>query len=115
MNNEVKELLEKILEELSLISSSIKAEALNNFYMDFLSSDNRRKMYELFNGEKDAKIIAEIVGCTPRAVNIFIQELIEKDLVSYHKDGKAIIPEKSVSKIATYYSNKKLLKEIANE
>lgn len=108
MDNEIKGLLEKILDELSLLSSSIKSEALNNFCADFLNTENRKKIYELFNGENDAKNIAEKVGCTQRAVSMFIQELIAKDLITHHKDGNSIIPQKSTSKIAVFYCNKKL-------
>lgn len=108
MKNNVEVLLEKILEELSLLSVSIKSEALSCFYSEFLNTENRKKMYELFNGENDAKSISEQIGCTPRAVRMFIQNLIEKDLINFHKDGNAIIPEKSVSKIAVYYNTRKL-------
>ena len=103
MKNNVEVLLEKILEELSLLSVSIKSEALSCFYSEFLNTENRKKMYELFNGENDAKSISEQIGCTPRAVRMFIQ-----DLINFHKDGNAIIPEKSVSKIAVYYNTRKL-------
>lgn len=108
MDGEIKDLLKKILEELSLLNSSIKSEALNNFYTDFLNTENRKKIYELFNGENDAKKIAEQVGCTQRAVSMFIQELITRDLISHHKEGNSIIPQKSISKIAVFYCKKKL-------
>lgn len=39
----MKELLEKILEEVSLLSVSIKSEALNDFNRDYLNTDNRKK------------------------------------------------------------------------
>ena len=108
MNNEIKELLEQILEEMSLLSASIKAEALSNFYNDYLNTGNRKAIYELFDGENDAKKIAEQVGCTSRAVSMFIKELIQKDLILYHKSGHAVIPEKSISKIAVFYTKQKL-------
>ena len=53
MKNNVEVLLEKILEELSLLSVSIKSEALSCFYSEFLNTENRKKMYELFNGENE--------------------------------------------------------------
>lgn len=104
MDKETKELLEKILEEISLLSVSIKAEALKDFNNDYLNTDNRKMMYELFNGENDAKTISEQIGCTSRAVSMFIQELLKNDLISYRKMGKSIIPEKSISKIAVFYN-----------
>lgn len=107
MDKQIKELLEKILEEVSLLSVSIKSNALNDFNRDYLNTDNRKRMYELFNGENDAKTISEQIGCTSRAVNMFIHELLSNDLISYHKIGNSIIPEKSISKIAVFYSNKK--------
>lgn len=115
MDKEMKELLEKILEEVSLLSVSIKSEALNDFNRDYLNTDNRKKMYELFNGENDAKTIAKQIGCTPRAVSMFMQELLSNDLISYHKIGNSIIPEKSISKIAVFYNNKKIDMEGAYE
>ena len=115
MENKTEMLLEKILEELSLLSVSIKAESLCSFNSEFLNTDNRKKMYELFDGVNDAKSISEQIGCTKRGVNMFIQDLISKDLINFHKNGNSIIPEKSVSKIAVYYSTKKLNMEGIDE
>lgn len=46
---------------------------------------------------------------------MFMQELLSNDLISYHKIGNSIIPEKSISKIAVFYNNKKIDMEGAYE
>lgn len=107
----VEALLEAILQELSLLTVSMKANALQRFNKEFLVSDMRRKAYELFDGTKTLKEISEEIGEKQNSVQIFAQQLVAKDLLVVTKQGNNKIYSKSISKIAIYYAAQDLKKE----
>ena len=75
MNNiRTEELLEAILQEVSLLTVSTKANAIQRFNKEFLTSDMRRKAYELFDGTKTLKEISEEIGEKQNSVQIFAQQ-----------------------------------------
>jgi hypothetical protein len=97
-------LTERILSELELLTSSIKAQALIRFQSDFLNTNQKRGIYETVDGEKDSQALANANGCSLRAAQLLIKELQDNDLIIIQKQGNANIPAKSTSKIATYYA-----------
>ena len=105
------ELLEAILQELTLITVSTKANALQRFNKDFLNSDMRRKAYELFDGTKTLKEISEQIGEKQNSVQIFAQQLVAKDLLMVTKQGNNKMYSKSITKVAVYYAAQDLKKE----
>lgn len=104
MDEEALLLLKSLLEEVKLLTSSVKANALKRFNAEFLSGGSRKNMYGLFNDENNAQNIADELKCSLRAVQVFIKEMQDKDLIDYRRAGHSIIPSKSISKIATYYA-----------
>lgn len=108
------ELLEEILQELSLLTVSTKANAIQRFNKDFLTSDMRRKAYELFDGTKTLKEISEEIGEKQNSIQIFAQQLVAKDLLIVTKLGNNKLYSKSISKIAIYYATQDLNKEEMN-
>ena len=96
----------RILAELELLTSSIKATALIRFQREFLGTVQRQNMYQAINGENDSQGISQTTNAPLRTVQSFIKELVENDLVDYDKRGKALILRKAISKISTYYLRK---------
>ena len=110
-NKRTEELLEAILQELTLLTVSTKATALQRFNKEFLISEMRRKAYELFDGTKTLKEISEQIGEKQNSVQIFAQQLVAKDLLAVTKQGNNKMYSKSITKIAVYYAAQDLKKE----
>lgn len=108
------ELLEEILKEIQLLSVSVKSDALQKFNREFITSDLKREMYNSFDGIRTLQQISEDIKCKINTLQIFAQQLIEKDLVDFAVQGKARILKKSISKIALYYANRSLESEVEN-
>lgn len=109
MNNEnMENLLSQLLDEVTLLTTTIKADALEKFSKDFLTSELRIKMYNAFDGQRTLQEISKDIGCKINTLQIFAQLLIDNDLVSFSTRGNARIVSKSISKIAIYYSRKSL-------
>ncbi|MGE5484983.1 MAG: hypothetical protein ACM3X4_08215 [Ignavibacteriales bacterium] len=97
-------LLRQIREEVSLLTVQVKAEAVDRFDREFLTTPQRRRAYEAFDGCTGVNEIAEIAGCGARAIQMFIKELEEKDLIDVVRDGNAKVPARAITKIALYYA-----------
>lgn len=110
----IETLLETLLQEVSLLTVQTKAEALKRFNQDFLTSDLRKQSYLLFDGTKTLKEISDITGLKQNSIQIFAQQLVEKDLIDVTKQGNNKLYSKSISKIATYYATQDLQKEETN-
>lgn len=108
------ELLEALLQEVRLLTVNTKAEALKRFKQDFLTSDLRKRSYEYFDGTKTLKDISEITGLKQNSIQIFAQQLVEKDLIDVTKQGNNKLYSRSISKIAVYYAELDLQKEETN-
>jgi len=107
-NTNLEKLLKELLEETKLLTVRTKAEALTKFTDDFLTSSLRKQMYESFDGCRTLPQISEDLGCKVNTLQIFAQQLMDKDLVDFEARGKARILRKSLSKIAIYYANREL-------
>lgn len=109
MNNEnVEKLLSELLDEVRLLTTETKSNALERFSKDYLTSELRVKMYAAFDGQRTLPEISKDIGCKINTLQIFAQLLIDNDLVNYSTKGNARILSKSISKIAIYYSRKSL-------
>lgn len=109
MNSEtIEKILRELLEETKLLTVKTKAESLRKFNNEFLTSDLRKAMYAAFDGERTLPQISNDIGCKVNTLQIFAQQLIDKDLVDYEMQGKAKIISKSLSKIAVYYTKMEL-------
>ena len=107
----IETLLEVLLQEVSLLTVQTKADALKRFNRDFLTSDLRKLSYPLFDGTKTLKEISDLTGLKQNSIQIFAQQLVEKDLIDVTKQGNNKLYSKSISKIATYYATQDLQKE----
>lgn len=107
-NNIVETLLKQILEELSLLTVSTKTNAYQKFKEEFLTSELREKMYNSFDGERTLPEISKELECKLNTLQVFVQSLVEKDLVKAETTGKSRIISKSMSKIALYYAKAEL-------
>lgn len=107
-NKNLELLLKAILEETKLLTVQTKAEALKKFNSEFLTSDLRRQMYEALDGERTLPQISNDIACKLNTLQIFVQQLVDKDLVEFETQKNARIIHKSLSKIAVYYANKEL-------
>jgi len=107
-DNQIIKILQQIRDELSLLTGQLKIEAQNRFFKDFLTTDQRKAIYNLFDGKRDAAEIAKIVNCSLRNVQIFIKELEDKDLIEIRHEGRTKIPMKAAHKIALYYASQDL-------
>lgn len=101
-------LLQNILEEVQLLTVQTKVDAFEKFKKEFLTSDLRRNMYNAFDGERTLPEISNDIGCKINTLQIFSQQLVEKDLVDYTLKGNAKVIKKSLSKIALYYAIKEI-------
>lgn len=110
-NHEVINILQQIRDELSLLTVQLKTDAQNRFFKEFLTTDQRKAIYNSFNGERDAAEIAKIAECSLRNVQVFIKELEEKDLIEIRREGRTKIPIRAVHKIALFYASQDLNKE----
>ena len=104
----IEALLSQLLDEVCLITIDIKADALDRFSKEYLTSDLRKQMYEAFDGQRSLPEISKITGCKLNTLQIFAQTLIDKDLVDYTTRGNARIISKSTTKIAIHYARKSL-------
>lgn len=105
-NSKIEYLLTCLLEEVQLLTVTTKADALEKFNTDFLTSDLRKAMYSAFDGEKTLPEISKEINCKLNTLQIFAQTLVDNDLVEYTTRGNARIINKSVTKIAIYYARK---------
>lgn len=104
--NELILLGKQILTELQLLTSSTKATALIRFQQEFLTTNQQRLIFDAFDGERSSQAIAEDTGISLRSVQQLIKDLQDRDLIDFEKRGKAVIPIKSPSKVATYFAAK---------
>lgn len=107
-NSNIEKILKELLEETKLLTVQTKIGALKQFNNEFLTSDLRRQMYEALDGERTLQQISNDIDCKINTLQIFAQQLVDKDLVDFETKGNARIISKSLSKIAMFYANKEL-------
>jgi len=105
-NKNIEKLLRELVDEMRILTASVKAEAFNKFKREFLSSELRNKMYEAFDGERTLQQISSDIGCKLNTLQVFGQQLVDDDLVNFEVKSNARILSKSLPKIALFYANK---------
>lgn len=105
-NNNVEQLLSQIKDELEISNYKLKQELLTRFTDEFLTTPQKKAIFNLFNGEKSVKDIMTEVGCSDRAVQRFIKDLTELNLIETNKNAQAVLPKKNLTLIAKYYVEK---------
>jgi hypothetical protein len=76
--------------------------------MILITVDLRRRTYESFDGSRTLQQISSDTGCKLNTLQIFVQQLVDKDLVEFEIKGNAPIINKSLSKIEVYYVKNEL-------
>lgn len=107
----IETLLEALLQEVSLLTVSIKADALKRFKMDFITSDLRKQAFPLFDGTKTLKEISDQIGQKQNSIQVFAQQLVENNLLDVTRQGNNKLYAKSTAKIAIYYAMQDLQNE----
>jgi len=105
-NSKTEKLLQELVDEIKILTAKQKTEAFKMFSEEFLNSDLRKKMYKALDGERTLQQISDDIGCKINSLQVFGQLLIDEDLVDFETRGKSRIINKSLTKIAIYYSNK---------
>jgi len=92
---------EKILEELVRIRkllTVLSQESLEEFNKkikkEHLTTEQRQKMYDLFDGTKSLKEISEEVKTSSEAVRLFAASLEKVGLLDYEVNAKAKCPKR---------------------
>jgi hypothetical protein len=105
-NLKIEKLLQELVDEIKILTARQKSEAFKKFNEEFLTTKQRQKMYEAFDGERTLQQISNDIGCKLNSLQVFSQLLIDKDLVDFETKGKSRIINKSLARITAYYSNK---------
>ena len=90
MSERTEEYQESILNELVSIRrllQLITRDQLKKMLGDVISTDLRRKMWDLMDGTNSTTSIAEKLNSSPRAVQMFVKELEKRDLVESKDRG----------------------------
>ena len=94
-------LVQQILDELTQIRKMltiISQDKLDSFNESidkrFLTTDQRRQMYELFDGENSYKVIADAVNFSSEGVRKFAVQLEQAGLVELVPAGKTKNPKR---------------------
>jgi len=92
---------ERIFEELVIIRKMLTVlsqESLEEFNKkikkDYLTTDQRQKMYDLFDGTRSLKEISEEVKTTSEAVRLFAVSLEKAGLLDYVVNTKSKCPKR---------------------
>lgn len=92
--------IKKVNEFLALLSIKPMLRVLEKLKEKrILTTKERIKMFILIDGERSSLDIAEKVGVSNRAAQLFISDLVEQGLVNQRKKGRALIPFKNYEKI----------------
>jgi hypothetical protein len=90
MNSETNEIYEKIIEELITIRSLLERMVRGDLKQELetvATTDERQKIWSLLDGVSSTAEIATKVGISQRAVQLFMKDLIELDLITIEKRG----------------------------
>lgn len=90
----VEKKLDEIIRLLSVIAQPMKREFTEYLTSKFLSTDDRKKMYDLIDGKRTIGEIAKSVKVTHEAVRSFVNELATENLIIIEKVEGSNIPKK---------------------
>ncbi len=98
--------LKRVNSLLALIAVEPKVKLLEKLKEKrLLGSDQRFKMFLLMDGRRTTPEISRLSGVGDRAVQIFIQELEKKELVTTTRAGHATVPTINYEKLAEYLAS----------
>lgn len=86
--------LDEIIRLLRPISYAKSSEVAKMLEEQFLTTAQRKRMYELFDGDHTQQQIADQVGVTSEAVRLLIADLEPRGLIEIVKKGKFKVPKK---------------------
>jgi regulatory protein YycH of two-component signal transduction system YycFG len=93
--SEETELLREINEKLTLLRILASAN-IDKAKEKLLTSDSRKHIFDLCDGKKEIKKIAEITKTTDRYVNLFIEDLENAGLIAVRKEGNKRYPKRII-------------------
>ena len=79
---------------LTVLSHEKRPELEKKIKKEFLTTESRQKMYDLFDGTKSLKEISEETDTTSEAVRIFASSLEKAGFLDYILIGKSRNPKK---------------------
>ena len=94
LNQEILNELIQIRRLLTIFSQDKLEEFQANIEKKYLTTDQRHKMYELFDGENSYKAIADAVSSTSEGVRKFAITLEQAGLIEYIQTGKTRNPKR---------------------
>ena len=96
MDNKINEqILEELIRKLLTILSQDKLADFNEQIKNrYLTTEQRKKMYDLFDGTKSLKEIGEEVNTSSEAVRLFAVSLEKAGLIEYVSNTKAKCPKR---------------------
>ncbi len=92
--DETLEILKEIRDGVRLIAAAMAEPLRKRLEEEFLTSPQRKRMYQEFNGSQPYEVIGGKVGVTAEAVRQFAVSLQETGLVVLSKQGNKTCPKK---------------------
>ena len=99
MNNSenIEKLLQEVLNRLDIIIAGQLPMIKESIKNQHLTTENRKKMYDLFNGKNSLQDVADKVGVTLEAVRLFKVVLEDNGIINVAKQGKREYPQRFIS------------------
>lgn len=107
-NNNIEKLLKALLDEQNYLLFRLRLKPSENLMLISLHRFKWPQSMSQFDGVRTLQQISTDINCKLNTLQVFAQQLVDKDLVDYEMKGNARILSKSLSKIAVYYANKEL-------
>lgn len=94
INEQILEELIMIRKLLTILSQDKLADFNEQIKNRYLTTEQRKKMYDLFDGTKSLKEIGEEVNTSSEAVRLFAVSLEKAGLIEYVSNAKAKCPKR---------------------
>ncbi len=94
INEQILEELIMIRKSLTILSQDKLADFNEQIKNRYLTTEQRKKMYDLFDGTKSLKEIGEEVNTSSEAVRLFAVSLEKAGLIEYVSNTKAKCPKR---------------------
>lgn len=94
INEQILEELVMIRKLLTILSQDKLADFNEQIKNRYLTTEQRKKMYDLFDGTKSLKEIGEEVNTSSEAVRLFAVSLEKAGLIEYVSNTKAKCPKR---------------------
>ena len=94
INDKILEELVVIRKMLTILSQDKLVDFNEQIKSKYLTTEQRQKMYDLFDGTKSLKEIGDEVGTSSEAVRLFAVSLEKAGLIEYVVSGKSKFPKR---------------------